>query len=42
MVLNDKDVHPSYDVGVWVKSEFFVKAFSSMFNLTWKGMKKLN
>lgn len=42
MLLDDKEVHPSYDVGVWVKTEFFAKAFSNMFNSIWKGMKKLN
>ena len=42
MLLNDKDVHPSYDVGIWVKSEFFAKTFQNMFNGMWKDMKKLN
>jgi len=35
MVLHDKDVHPSYDVGVWVKSPFFSNALESLFNVTW-------
>jgi len=35
MVLNDNEVHPSYDVGVWVKSPFFSKALESLFNVTW-------
>ena len=42
MLLNDKDVHPSYDVGVWIKSEFFAKTFQNMFNSMWKDMKRLN
>ena len=31
MVLDDEEVHPSYDVGVWVNTPFFTKAFVSMF-----------
>jgi len=26
MLLNDKDVHPSYDLGVWVKTPYFASA----------------
>ncbi len=39
MVLNDKDVHPSYDVGVWVKTPFFTGAMDSMFNTMWQDLK---
>lgn len=35
MVLNDKDVHPSYDVGVWVKTPFFANALEDLFNVVW-------
>ena len=30
MVTDDKDVHPSYDVGVWIKAPFFAGALESM------------
>ncbi|PIN75232.1 hypothetical protein COV18_03520 [Candidatus Woesearchaeota archaeon CG10_big_fil_rev_8_21_14_0_10_37_12] len=39
MVLDDKDVHPTYDVGIWVNTPFFANALESMFNTTWKTMK---
>jgi len=39
MVLDDKDVHPTYDVGVWVNTPFFANALESMFNVAWKSMK---
>ena len=35
MVLSDKDVHPSYDVGVWIKTPFFASALEDLFNITW-------
>ena len=28
---SDKDLNPEYDMGVWVKSKFFVDALSAMF-----------
>ncbi len=39
MVLDDKDVHPTYDVGIWVNTPFFASALESMFDASWKGMK---
>lgn len=35
MMLDDKDVHPSYDLGVWVKSPYFASAMDSMFTHVW-------
>ncbi len=35
MMLNDKEVHPSYDLGVWVKTPYFATAMDQMFNHTW-------
>ncbi len=35
MTLNDKEVHPSYDLGVWVKTPYFTSAMDQMFNATW-------
>jgi len=40
MVLDDKEVHPTYDVGIWVNSPFFGNALNSLFDTAWKGMKK--
>lgn len=36
MVLNDDDVHPTYDVGVWVTTPYFASAMESMFDAQWK------
>ena len=39
MVMDDAEVHPTYDVGIWVNSPFFASALDNMFDLTWKNMK---
>ncbi|MBW3001748.1 hypothetical protein KY338_01140 [Candidatus Woesearchaeota archaeon] len=39
MVLDDKEVHPTYDVGIWVNSPFYAKAMESLFDTAWKTMK---
>ncbi|PLW80681.1 hypothetical protein C0585_01175, partial [Candidatus Woesearchaeota archaeon] len=33
MLLPDTEVHPSYDVGVWVNTPFFAQSISDMFNV---------
>ena len=35
MVTDDKEIHPSYDVGVWIKAPFFAKALENMSNSHW-------
>ncbi|MBI4439158.1 hypothetical protein HY640_04455 [Candidatus Woesearchaeota archaeon] len=35
MVLDDKDVHPTYDVGIWVNTPFFASALEGMFEQHW-------
>ena len=39
MVLDDNDVHPTYDVGIWVNTPFFASALENLFELAWKNMK---
>jgi len=39
MIMDDKDVHPTYDVGIWVKAPFFASALNSLFDSAWKDMK---
>lgn len=39
MVLNDEEVHPTYDVGVWVNTEFFAGALEQLFEYAWLKMK---
>ena len=41
MVLDDKEVHPTYDVGVWVNTPFFAKALDNLFDSAWKNMKPI-
>ncbi len=39
MVMDDKEVHPTYDVGVWVNTPFFASALENLFDASWKSMK---
>ena len=39
MLLNDKEVHPAYDVGIWLNTEFFAQALESLFEIAWKNFK---
>ena len=39
MLLNDKEVHPTYDVGIWVNIEFFASAMESLLLETWNKLK---
>ena len=38
MLMGDKDVHPTYDIGVWVKTPFFASTMASMFEMVWKDL----
>jgi HTH-type transcriptional regulator, sugar sensing transcriptional regulator len=40
MMLDDKEVHPSYDLGVWVKTPYFASSMDAMFNNTWNSLKQ--
>lgn len=35
MLLDDKDIHPSYDVGIWLDSPFFASSLENLFNAIW-------
>lgn len=39
MVMDDKEVHPTYDIGIWVNTPFFARALDNLFTLAWKDMK---
>lgn len=39
MLLSDETVHPNYDVGVWINTEFFAQALEQLFELAWKQFK---
>ncbi len=35
MMLNDSEVHPSYDLGIWVKTPYFTSAMDNLFENVW-------
>ena len=39
MAMDDKEVHPTYDIGIWVNTPFFAGALENLFNIAWKNMK---
>jgi sugar-specific transcriptional regulator TrmB len=39
MVNDDNEVHPTYDIGIWVNTPFFAQALAELFELAWKEMK---
>ncbi|MFA6022461.1 MAG: helix-turn-helix domain-containing protein [Candidatus Pacearchaeota archaeon] len=39
MLLDDQNIHPSYDVGVWINTPFFARSLEQMFELAWKDFK---
>jgi HTH-type transcriptional regulator, sugar sensing transcriptional regulator len=41
LLLDDKKVHPNYDVGVWLSSDFFAEVMGQMFAQSWNGMTPL-
>jgi HTH-type transcriptional regulator, sugar sensing transcriptional regulator len=41
MLLDDSEVHPTYDSGVWVNTPFFASALKQMFETEWNTMKPL-
>lgn len=42
MILDDEKVHPSYDAGIWVNTDFFANAVEKMFDTTWDCLKPLS
>jgi sugar-specific transcriptional regulator TrmB len=41
MLLDDKDIHPNYDVGVWINTPFFAQALEQMFDIAWRSFKQI-
>jgi len=39
MLMDDEKVHPNYDVGVWINTEFFAQTLESMFETAWTRLK---
>jgi HTH-type transcriptional regulator, sugar sensing transcriptional regulator len=42
MVIDDQEVHPTYDIGIWVNTPFFANAMAQLFDLAWKEMKPVS
>lgn len=42
MLLDDKSVHPNYDVGVWLSTDLFAQSLEQMFELSWKNFDPLS
>ena len=42
MLLDDKSVHPNYDVAVWLSTEYFAKSMEQMFEAAWTEFVPLN
>jgi len=42
MLLDDEKVHPNYDVGIWINTEFFAQTLEQLFELAWKEMTPLS
>ena len=41
MIMHDEEVHPSYDVAIWINTPFFATALEQLFDLAWKEMKTI-
>jgi len=41
MVLDDEDVHPSYDVAIWLSTDFLANAMEQLFEAAWKVFSKI-
>ena len=39
MLLDDEKIHPNYDMGIWINTEFFASVLEQLFELAWKEMK---
>lgn len=40
MLLNDSEVHKTYEAAIWIKSPFFSTALKKLFNTSWKSLQK--
>lgn len=35
MAMGDEQIHPTYDIGIWVNTPYFTSAFENIFSATW-------
>ena len=38
MMMKDDDVHPSYDLGIWVSTPYFANAMENLMDVSWKNI----
>ena len=38
MLMDDEKVHPNYDLGVWLNTDFFAPALEQLFEMAWTDM----
>lgn len=41
MIMDDAEVHPTYDIGIWINTPFFSQAVENLFEIAWKSMKEI-
>jgi len=42
MIMDDAEVHPNYDIGIWTNAPYFAVAFDQLFNNVWDNMQPLS
>jgi sugar-specific transcriptional regulator TrmB len=42
MIVNDEEVLPNYDTGIWMNSPFLAQALKGMFDYIWKDLEPIN
>jgi HTH-type transcriptional regulator, sugar sensing transcriptional regulator len=42
LLLDDKTIHPNYDVGVWLSTDYMAKSMEQMFDSSWKSLTPLS
>ena len=42
MIMDDAEVHPNYDIGVWTNAPYFASAFEQLFEKSWDDMQPLS
>ena len=42
MLLDDKSVHPNYDIGIWLSTQFLAQTMEQMLNATWNDLTPVN
>ena len=39
LLFDDADIHPTYDVGVWINTEYFSQAIQTLFDTAWETLR---